>query len=156
MTVAGSSALAIVAYLIPIAVVLLVRARRGRSTWETALDVPFAVAVDLLSILLLTLVVRLETAVLASRPLWLAGGGALTWARKRAGTWGWPAALRWRDTLWVLAAPALAVLACSPISRKYDIWDTEWHLGLSTALIGQRLHGQVLHTRAVLRELSDL
>jgi len=24
------------------------------------------------------------------------------------------------------------------------------------ALIGERLHGQVLHTRAVLRELSDL
>jgi hypothetical protein len=139
MTVAGSSALAIVAYLIPIAVVLLVRARRERSTWETALDVPFAVAVDLLSVLLLTLVVRLETAVLVSRPLWLAGGGALAWARKRAGTWGWPAALGWRDTLWVLAAPALAVLACSPISRNYDIWDTEWHIGLASALVGQRL-----------------
>ena len=27
---------------------------------------------------------------------------------------------------------------------------------LMRALIGQRLHGQVLHTRAVLRELSDL
>jgi DNA repair protein RecO (recombination protein O) len=27
---------------------------------------------------------------------------------------------------------------------------------LLRALIGQRLHGQVLHTRAVLRELSDL
>jgi len=27
---------------------------------------------------------------------------------------------------------------------------------LLRSLIGQRLHGQVLHTRAVLRELSDL
>jgi hypothetical protein len=139
MSVVAGGSVAIIAYLLPLVVVLVVRARRDRTTWETALDIPFTVAVDLLSVLFLTLVVRLETAVLLSRAAWLVGGSALAWRRLRAGQLAWPALLRPRDVASVVGAAALAVLVCYPISANYFIWDTQWHTGLSSALTAQRL-----------------
>jgi len=133
--------LSMAGWLIPVLVVQVVRSRRERPLWEIALDVPLAVALDLLSILVLTRFVHLETAALASRPAWIAGGAALgLWRRRRHG-WRahWPVALGGRDLLAAIASSALAVGACASISYETLVWDPNLHVPNVTAIASQRL-----------------
>src|SRR5258708_5705724 len=69
--------LAAVLYLLPLAVLQLWRARADRPGWEIALDIPFAVSIDLLVILLLARFTTLEHAVVLSRVGWSAGAAAM-------------------------------------------------------------------------------
>ena len=142
---------AIVLLLLPVAVVLVWRARRDRPLWALALDLPLAVAVDLLLVLCLTRLVRLELATFASRGLWLAAGAAI-WLRRRPEAPAWPGALGRRE----LALAALGALVGFALSAQaswpYSIWDRKWHTPLVSSLRGQRLpfenvfaKGEILH-----------
>jgi hypothetical protein len=133
--------LAVALYLIPVVVTQLARARRDRAPWEIALDIPAAVAVDLLVVLVLAKVVRLEVAAFASRPLWAAAG--VWWMRRRARDAGdgprWPEALN-RGAVLAVALPMLLAFGLSyALSRPYVIWDREFHIPVDAALRGQGL-----------------
>ncbi len=133
--------LAIAAWLIPIAVMQLVRLRRERELWAIALDVPFAVALDLLIILVLTRYVHLETAILVSRPAWIVVGAAMAVWRWRRHGWRprWPSALGARDLLAAMTASALVVVVYSRISYRYLVWDWDLHFSNVTAMESQEL-----------------
>jgi hypothetical protein len=138
--VVARSALAALIYLLPIPVVFALRARDDRSLWEVAGDVPLAVAVDLLLVLLLSRLMVLDMAALTSRAGWLvvAAGGAL-WRRRGGRGFSWPRAL---DARIVVQAGVLALLALGlslTLSRTCAIWDRDWHIPLVASLGGQRL-----------------
>jgi hypothetical protein len=140
-TVRAAWLLSIAAWLIPIVVVQVLRSRRGRALWEIALDVPFAVGLDLLGILVLTRVVTLERAVLASRVAWVVGGAALGWWRwKRFGYRPrWPIELGATDLLAATAASALAVGSSAWMSYDYLVWDHNLHVPNVSAIASQKL-----------------
>ena len=69
-----AQAVAVAVYLVPIAVVLALSARRDRSLAWMAAAIPAVVAADLLGTMLLCWVLRLELAAGVSRVLWIAGG----------------------------------------------------------------------------------
>src|SRR5580658_6186090 len=140
-TVTGAWLLAIVLWLLPVVILQVVRAHRYRPLWAVALDVPFAVALDLLSVMLLARFVRLEVAILLSRPAWLIGGAAVLvrrWRRSRELP-EWPAVLRAKDLLAAVAAGALAVASCSVISFNYLVADSGWHVSLVTTLVTEKI-----------------
>ena len=56
-------AVALFALVIALVALVVARSRRDRSPWEVALDIPTAVAADVLLVLLLSRVVHLETSV---------------------------------------------------------------------------------------------
>ncbi|MCC6526063.1 MAG: hypothetical protein IT373_25675 [Polyangiaceae bacterium] len=134
------TALAASLYLGPVLCLLVARAGRARPLWQLALDIPFAVAADVLFVLLCARVVPLETAALASRPIAVATAGAWLWWRRRRGEpCSWPRALTVR-ALWIaLAVATVAVLASLALSRTYHIWDRFWHVSLVSSLRVQRL-----------------
>jgi hypothetical protein len=142
---------AIVLLLLPVAVVLVWRARRDRPLWALALDLPLAVAVDLLLVLCLTRIVRLELATFASRGLWLAAGAAI-WLRRRPDAPARPSGLGRRE-LGLGALGAVVGFALSAqASWPYSIWDRKFHTPLVSSLRGQRLpfenvfvKGEILH-----------
>jgi hypothetical protein len=68
---------AVLLYLVPVAVLLACRARRGRALSALALDVPTAVALEPTLVLSLASSLRLEVATQVSRVLWLAGGAVV-------------------------------------------------------------------------------
>jgi hypothetical protein len=132
---------ALLLYLAPLAALMALRSRRDRPLWEIALDVPLAVALDLLLIHVLARVLRLETAVIVSRPLWL-GAAAVAWlVRARRGARPeWPAALRGADLGLALLAAAAAVAVSLVLSRApYAIWDRRLHIPLVSALRAQKI-----------------
>jgi len=135
--------IATVLYLVPVAVLLFVRSRRDRGLWEIALDLPLAVALDLLLVMLLARVVVLETAVLASRGLWVVGGAALWWRSKRSlgaiALPAWPRAVgRW-ELVTAATAGAAGWMLSTEYSRLCHGFDRNFHIPLATALRGQTL-----------------
>ncbi len=152
MPVAASLA-AILLYLVPVAVVVVCRARPTRPLWAAALDVPLAVAADLLVVLGLSRLATLEVATLASRALWLGGGlGYLLVRRRTAGAPAWPWALGPRALLATAVTGWAAAQVSTLGSRPYWIWDRKWHIPLVASLRGQSIpfdnvfrRGEVLH-----------
>jgi len=127
-------------YLAPVALFVALRSRRDRPLWGVALDVPVAIAIDLLAMLALSRAMRLEAAVFASRAAWLVGTAAvLAWRVRRGDRPRWPRALRPRDLVAAAAAGALAVALSMAVSRHCHIWDRAWHIPLVSSLRGQRL-----------------
>jgi hypothetical protein len=126
--------------LVPVAVVLALVARRERALWQLAAAIPAALAVDLLVVLVLCRLMRLEVAAFASRALWLGGGAWLWWKRRRRGeTPAWPALLD-RRALTAIGIAALVAAALSALlSRPFAIWDRELHIPLVASLRGQRI-----------------
>lgn len=140
MTVATAQLLSVALYLVPVAVLLVCRARRDRALDEMALDIPLAVAADLLSILLVTKWVPLETAALASRAIWIGAGISATVSRCRRGDApAWPSAFRARAIGTVGVAVAATLWLCSFISRKYVVWDSQWHTSIVATLGTERI-----------------
>jgi hypothetical protein len=135
----AASYLSVFLYLVPLVTVAVLRSRRGREPWEIALDIPFAVALDLLGLLALARLMHLETAVLVSRPLWFLGGLAVVLRRRRSGRpWPtWPAAIDLRALARVSLCVALAVALSMVISRPCLNVDRRWHIPLVASLRGQ-------------------
>ncbi len=150
---AAASAAAILLYLLPVAVVVWFQ--RGRGAAALAIAMPMAVAVDLLGVLVLSLMFRVETAVLLARGGWVVGA-AVWWWRDRGRVQ--PAPPRTGESRGVAArviaalgpgiitrvGPAIIaalglVLLSVWLSRPYAIWDRLWHEPLVASLRGQRL-----------------
>jgi hypothetical protein len=157
-------ALVVLFYAVPFALVFLARGAKDPRAWELALDVPAVLAADVLSVLVLTLVLPLDWAVVVSRLIWLAGGVALARQRRLA----WPRCLDARASALVVLGAGLGVIASLYLSRDWAIWDRRWHMPLVASIEGQRIPfhnvydpGAVLHYHftgdvhaAILRVLS--
>ena len=128
-------------YLLPIALFLAMRATRDHALWQIALDIPLAVAIDLLSILVLTRITTLETATLISRPAWIVGSALVLVVRRRKkrDLPRWPIALAQRETNAALFAGSFTFALCSFVSRRYIIWDSQWHTSIVGSLAVQKL-----------------
>jgi hypothetical protein len=144
----AASFAAILIYLVPVVVLLACRAHRDRPLWAVALDVPLAVACDLLLVLAITRFVTLEVAAWVSRAMWIAGGIAYLAGRRamRGGeSSGSPARPAWpreagaREVAVAALAGAVAVGLSMLASRPYSIWDRKWHTPLVASLRGQRI-----------------
>src|ERR1022692_3133503 len=122
-------------YLIPFAVAWLARGARDPRAWELAIDIPAVFAVDLIGILLLTLVVPLDWAIVASRPIWFVVAAEL--ARRRRIKW--PCCIDAKATALVALAAAFGVFLSLLLSRGWTLWDRRWHMPLVTSMQGQRL-----------------
>lgn len=132
--------LAVVLYLVPAAVLVLARSRRDRASWEVALDMPLAVAADLLLVLLVARAITFEAAVLASRVAWIAAGGLAAGARRvRSHALAWPAAFDLGTVGACAAAAAAGACVSLWISRDAAVWDRELHVTLVSSLRGQTL-----------------
>ncbi|HEY8925790.1 MAG TPA: hypothetical protein VIU64_15490 [Polyangia bacterium] len=136
----GASLTAAAIFLIPVAGSLLVRGRREQSLWEVAMVLPTAVAVDLVSVLLLCRLMTLETAAMVSRGLWLVGLGAV-WLRRVRRSDGprWPRALDPALVTHLVIVMVAAVVLSMMLSRTTMAWDRDFHTPLVTALRAQRL-----------------
>ena len=125
-------------YLLPVAALLLARANGRRGDRDHALTIVLAIAVDLLSLLALAFVVRLETAAIISRAVWLVAGAWLLLRRREVVL----SALR-QAKLARCVGPFLMMVAGVGISMKVSaycaIWDHEWHVPLVASLRGQQL-----------------
>jgi len=122
--------------------VVVLGARRDRRADELAAWVAATVAVDLLGVMLLCRVLRLEWAAVVSRGLWIAG--AALWFDRRQRRLGIrpgrPAALDGRMTIAGLAAGvAVAATLSLILSRPYAMWDRELHIPFVASLRGQRI-----------------
>ncbi|MDP9150693.1 MAG: hypothetical protein M3O36_12245 [Myxococcota bacterium] len=141
MTSAGAAeACSVILYAIPLGAFLAVRCTRATRLASLALDIPVFVAIDLLGILLLTLVVPLEVAILFSRPLWLAGCGGWARRQRRVGrSMHLPKALRIEPLAAALLSAIAAAYLSASISRNYLIWDRYWHAPQISAIATQTL-----------------
>lgn len=147
---AGLSALLLI--LVPVIVVLTARSRRERPLWGFALDIPMAVALDLLVVLTLTRFMRLETATFVSRALWITGGAIAIVRKRREGSLVRPEALARPELIAVAISAALGLAISATASWPYSIWDRKWHTPLTSSLRGQTLpfdnvfvRGEALH-----------
>jgi hypothetical protein len=116
---------------------LVARSRRDRALWELALDIPLAVALDFVALMLLARIMTLETAALVSRPLWVAGAAAWIVRSRRRGTLAWPHALGKREMISVGLTVMLSVALSVSVSRDCHSFDRGWHIPLATSLRGQ-------------------
>jgi hypothetical protein len=132
---------AVLVYLVPVVLVAVLSARRERGLGDLAVLVPAAVAVDLLFVLLLCRVVRLEWAAFISRGLWLAGGAL--WFDRRQRRHGLrparPAALDGRAIAGIAIAMLAAAALSAVLSRPNAIWDRELHIPFVASLRGQQM-----------------
>jgi hypothetical protein len=130
---------AVAIYLAPLVLVVALNARRERSPGHFAVLVPAAVAVDLLLVLLLCRIVRLEWAAYVSRVLWVAGAGL--WFERRHRRLGvrpaCPAAMDRRAIATVGLSVLVAAALSAVLSRPNAIWDRELHIPFVASLRGQ-------------------
>jgi hypothetical protein len=141
--IALAELIAIAGYLLPVVVWIFVRAGKPSSKANEpwfAVELAVAVAVDVLTVLLLTRVFTLQLATLLSRGAWVVGGGYVGWRRWRAGAR--PRRLtagQLRRLAELTAVAAAGALLSLQLSRPCAIWDREWHIPLVSSLRGQRL-----------------
>jgi hypothetical protein len=124
--------------LAPVALFVAVRLEPGRPLALAALDVPLAVAIDVLSVLLVARVLTLEWATVVSRVVWATAGSFALWQRRGravAGLRAVPVAA-WATALFAAAA---AVLVSRTMSVPHAVWDRQWHIPLATSLRGERV-----------------
>ncbi|MET0791836.1 MAG: hypothetical protein ABW061_09975 [Polyangiaceae bacterium] len=139
-------------YLLPIIAFTVLRCRKGSSLWQLATDIPLAISIDLLGVLLLARFMRLEQASLVSRGLWLVGLVAWgAWRAKKRDFPELPAELDGRVAFSALCQSLFAVLCSLTLSRRANIWDRDWHIPLTASLRGQQLpFGNVYEPRVEL------
>jgi hypothetical protein len=129
-------AASVLLYLAPVVAVVVVRARKDRALWEFALDVPFAVSIDILSIMALSRFVRLEYAALVSRAVWLLGLLAC-YVKKRRFQIAWPERVRPGHVVSALGAAVIVNIPFIGVSRRLLLWDRHWHGPLVTSMGAQ-------------------
>ena len=132
---------AVALYVIPFVIALLARGARRPRTWELALDIPLVFAVDLLGVLVLALVLRLDWAILTSRVIWAALGGWAAYRRRLA----WPRCLDLRSSVLVGLSAAFGAQASLWLSRDWTIWDRRQHMPLVASIEGQRVPFQNIY-----------
>ena len=128
-------------YLFPIALLVWVRWSRDQPIAQIATLLPAAVAADLLVILLLARGLQLDAAIVLSRCLWgLAAALLVVRHLRRRLVRTAAAGAPTRAMILVLSCAALIGVALSVwLSRRYVIWDRNWHIPLVASLRGQRM-----------------
>ncbi|HXU05348.1 MAG TPA: hypothetical protein VN903_30520 [Polyangia bacterium] len=131
----------VIVYLVPLALVTILWARRERRLAELAVLIPATVAVDLLVVMLLCRLVRLEWAAIVSRVLWVAG--AALWFDRRLRRNGIrparPSALDRRSVAGLLLGAVTGGALSMILSRPKAIWDRELHIPFVASLRGQQM-----------------
>jgi hypothetical protein len=123
---------------LPIAILLLLNAHRDRRAWQIAFDIPGAIALDLVLVLLLSRVFVLDIAAWVAKGVWVAVAVAVLAHRRRSGRVpAWPAALSRSLLLRGLLLGLIGVGVSLPMSRSCAIWDRQFHIPLTTSLLGQ-------------------
>jgi hypothetical protein len=131
--VAFSALVAVVLYLVPVAVVVFWRTERPKTSLDVALAIPTAVALDLLILLVVARLVTFEVAVLVSRPAWIVAWLVRLWRGPRGSFFAID-----RATWLAAIASAVGGFRLSMwVSRPYGIWDRAWHVPLVTSMRGQ-------------------
>ena len=130
---------ALVVATVPIAVMLVLNARRERPVWQIAFDISGAVAFDLVLVLLVSRLVVSDLAAWIVKPLWLVAGAGVLLYRKRVGRPmpSWPRELTPRLLLRALLLGCIALGVSLFMSRACAIWDRFFHIPLVTAFRGQ-------------------
>jgi hypothetical protein len=134
-----ATTLAVLFYLVPVALTAVARSRRDRPLFAYALDAPLAIGVDLMTVLALTRAMSLESATLVSRAAWILAGALAVRRRRREGALALPSALTPRALAAVSFATAAAVGLSLALSRPYALWDRYWHFPLVSSIGAQRL-----------------
>jgi hypothetical protein len=131
-------ALAVFWSIAPIAIFILLRSRPGRQGWWFAVDIPAALAIDLVGSVLLSRLLFLDLAVWSMKGLWVVLGlalFALKW--KRGWRPSWPSDLP-RSAFAQALLSGLIVLGLSlTITRVCTIWDRQFHVPFVTSMRGQ-------------------
>ena len=147
-----ATVLGVALYLLPIVAVSIARSSRSTPIWRIALTLPEVVAFDMLGVMTLARFVRLETAVLVSRPAWVIGVIATMWARRGRERPRWPRGLRVGHALAAVGAAVASFELSALLSRPYHMWDRHWHIPLVTLLRAEKIPfdntfepGRVLH-----------
>ncbi len=124
--------------ILPVAVVVALTSRRGHAPWQLALNIPAAVACDLVVVTLVARLMPLDVAAWVTRGLWLAGGifgwRALVARGQRPQL---PAEVTTGTLARALATGALALAVSLTLSRPCAIWDRYWHIPLVTSFRGE-------------------
>lgn len=147
MTLTFAAVGSVLLYLFPIALVLWMRSRADRRLAAIALDISMAVAADLMLVLAFALVMRLAFAAIASRMVWTGVGMTYAILRRRSLP-NWPRALGRRECFAGIVSVVMGVMLSMVISRRYSIWDREWHTPLVSSLRGQQLPFHNVHNSA--------
>lgn len=135
-----ASFIATALYLMPVIIVVAAHPIRMDNVQWLAVDVPCTVALDLLIILALARVMRLDAAIVASRALWGAGAILLAGLRfRRRGPTPQSPRISVAAISILSGAVVIAVLLSVWRSRPYAIWDRQWHIPLVASLRGQRI-----------------
>jgi hypothetical protein len=133
-------AVAVALYLLPVLALFVARARRDRPLWEIAVDLPLAVAADMMLLLLVSRVTALENAAFVTRVIELAAAAGWILRRRRRGDGlAWPSLLGGRAIGAALASAAAFTLISVAISRSYQVWDRFWHISLVSTIRTQTL-----------------
>ncbi len=134
------STVAVLLYLLPVVALSVARARRDRSLWQIAVDIPLAVALDMMLLLALSRIVTLEVAAYVSKGVAVAGAGAWVVRRVRHGDApAWPRELGLSAVVAAVASASALALVSITISRRFQIWDRFWHISLVPTIRTQTL-----------------
>lgn len=99
--------------------------------------VPATIAFDILSVLLLARLVRLDVALVISRVLWTGVGGA--WIARNRHLIAVPRGLTRKQVAVIVASGLAALLLSMSISRPSSIWDRQFHIPVVTGIRSQQL-----------------
>jgi hypothetical protein len=124
---------------LPIAVLVLLNARKDRPVWQIAMDIPAAIALDLSLVLVLSRVFILDIASWVAKAVWLVIAAAVLIYRKRTGRPmpAWPRELTSELLLRALLLGFVGLGTSLLMSRSCAIWDRQFHIPLTASLRGQ-------------------
>jgi hypothetical protein len=124
--------------LLPMAVFVLLRSRSERPAWWLAVDIPAALALDLVATALLSRLVLLDVAIWLTKASWLVLGATVFFIRRRRG-WrpSWPSELPREAVAQALLVGLIALIFSLTMSRPCALWDRQFHVPLLTSLRGQ-------------------
>ena len=125
-------------YLMPVAVVVAVCWSRERAPAELAIYIPSELPSISWRFCCWRACAAWDGVIVISRLAWAAAGGGLgLWRRRQARVKA--AALAGPVVLVMAVAGLLALVISAWLSRRYALWDRQWHIPLVTSLRGQSL-----------------
>ncbi len=129
----------LVATTFPVAILLVLNARKDRPVWQIAMDVPAAIAIDLSLVLVLSRLFVLDIASWVAKAVWLVVAIGVLVYRKRTGRNmpAWPTELSLQLLLRALLLGAIGLGISLTMSRSCAIWDRQFHIPLTASLRGQ-------------------
>jgi hypothetical protein len=124
--------------LLPMAVFVMLRTRSERPAWWLAVDIPAALALDLVVTTLLSRLFLLDVAIWLTKASWLVLGAIVFFVRWRRG-WrpSWPTELPREALVQALLVGLIALVLSLTMTRPCALWDRQFHVPLLTSLRGQ-------------------